>query len=117
MKLGVAVSLHSIISNPDKLKPNIIIYSINKNFEYLNKLALKGVKTSLYPDIRWHRSDIKSISLLVNVLAVNHAKENKSHEAVLFDNRNMLTVDNFSIISIIKKNKRMTHPLSIRILK
>jgi D-alanine transaminase len=102
---------------PDKLKPNIIIYSINKNFEYLNKLALKGVKTSLYPDIRWHRSDIKSISLLGNVLAANHAKENKSHEAVLFDNRNMITEGNSSSIWIIKKNKCITHPLNFRILK
>ena len=102
---------------PDKLKPNIIIYSINKNFEYLNKLALKGVKTSLYPDIRWHRSDIKSISLLGNVLAANHAKENKSHEAILFDNRNMITEGNSSSIWIIKKNKCITHPLNFRILK
>ena len=79
--------------------------------------ALRGVKTSLYPDIRWHRSDIKSISLLGNVLAANHAKENKSHEAVLFDNRNMITEGNSSSIWIIKKNKCITHPLNFRILK
>ena len=99
------------------LKPNIVIYSIIKNFENLNKLAQKGVKTSLYPDVRWHRSDIKSISLLGNVLAANHAKKNKSHEAVLFDNRNMITEGNSSSIWIIKKNKCITHPLNFRILK
>ena len=102
---------------PNKIKPNIVIYSINKNFEYLNKLAKKGVKTSLYPDIRWHRSDIKSISLLGNVLAANHAKKNKSHEAVLFNSRNMITEGNSSSIWIIKKNKCITHPLNFRILK
>ena len=102
---------------PNKLKPNIVIYSINKDFEYLNKLAKKGVKTSLYPDIRWHRSDIKSISLLGNVLAANHAKKNKSHEAVLFNSRNMITEGNSSSIWIIKKNKCITHPLNFRILK
>ena len=101
----------------NNLKPNIVIYSIIKNFEYLNKLAQKGVKTSLYPDIRWQRSDIKSISLLGNVLAANHAKKNKSHEAVLFDNRNMITEGNSSSIWIIKKNKCITHPLNFRILK
>ena len=101
----------------NNLKPNIIIYSIIKNFEYLNKLAKKGVKTSLYPDVRWQRSDIKSISLLGNVLAANHAKKNKSHEAVLFDNRNMITEGNSSSIWIIKKNKCITHPLNFRILK
>ena len=101
----------------NNLKPNIVIYSIIKNFENLNKLAQKGVKTSLYPDVRWHRSDIKSISLLGNVLAANHAKKNKSHEAVLFDNRNMITEGNSSSIWIIKKNKCITHPLNFRILK
>ena len=105
---------HKYLNN---LKPNIVIYSIIKNFENLNKLAQKGVKTSLYPDIRWHRSDIKSISLLGNVLAANHAKKNKSHEAVLFDNRNMITEGNSSSIWIIKKNKCITHPLNFRILK
>ena len=101
----------------NNLKPNIVIYSIIKNFEYLNKLAHKGVKTSLYPDVRWQRSDIKSISLLGNVLAANHAKKNKSYEAVLFDNRNMITEGNSSSIWIIKKNKCITHPLNFRILK
>ena len=101
----------------NNLKANIVIYSIIKNFEYLNKLAKKGVKTSLYPDVRWQRSDIKSISLLGNVLAANHAKKNKSHEAVLFDNRNMITEGNSSSIWIIKKNKCITHPLNFRILK
>ena len=105
---------HKYLNN---LKPNIVIYSIIKNFENLNKLAKKGVKTSLYPDVRWQRSDIKSISLLGNVLAANHAKKNKSHEAVLFDNRNMITEGNSSSIWIIKKNKCITHPLNFRILK
>ena len=105
---------HKYLNN---LKPNIVIYSIIKNFENLNKLAKKGVKTSLYPDVRWQRSDIKSISLLGNVLAANHAKKNKSHEAVLFDSRNMITEGNSSSIWIIKKNKCITHPLNFRILK
>ena len=55
--------------NPREHKYNdklslILLFIQLINFEYLNKLALKGVKTSLYPDIRWHRIDSKSISLL-----------------------------------------------------
>ncbi len=99
------------------LKPNIIIYSLKKDFKKLDKLALKGVKTSLYPDIRWLRSDIKSISLLGNVLAANYAKKNKSHEAVLYDHNNNVTEGNSSSIWMIKKNICYTHPLSYRILK
>ncbi len=99
------------------LKPNIIIYSLKKDFKKLDKLALIGVKTALYPDIRWLRSDIKSISLLGNVMAANFAKKKKSHEAVLYDHNNYVTEGNSSSIWIIKDNVCYTHPLSYKILK
>ena len=99
------------------LKPNIIIYSIPKDFKKINSKAKKGVTTSLYPDIRWLRSDIKSISLLGNSMAANHAKERKNHEAILYDEKNYITEGNSSSIWIIKKNKCITHPLNYRILK
>ena len=73
--------------------------------------------TSLYPDIRWLRSDIKSISLLGNSMAANHAKEKKNHEAILYDEKNYITEGNSSSIWIIKNNKCITHPLNYRILK
>ena len=99
------------------LKPNIIIYSIPKDFKKINSKAKKGVTTSLYPDIRWLRSDIKSISLLGNSMAANHAKEKKNHEAILYDEKNYITEGNSSSIWIIKNNKCITHPLNYRILK
>ena len=102
---------------PKNLKPNIIIYSIPKDFKKINSKAKRGVTTSLYPDIRWLRSDIKSISLLGNSMAANHAKERKNHEAILYDEKNYITEGNSSSIWIIKKNKCITHPLNYRILK
>ena len=102
---------------PKGLKPNIIIYSIPKDFNKINSKAKRGVTTSLYPDIRWLRSDIKSISLLGNSMAANHAKEKKSHEAILYDEKNYITEGNSSSIWIIKNNKCITHPLNYRILK
>mgnify|MGYP001088992127 FL=1 len=102
---------------PKRLKPNIIIYSIPKDFKKINSKAKRGVTTSLYPDIRWLRSDIKSISLLGNSMAANHAKENKNHEAILYDEKNYITEGNSSSIWIIKNNKCITHPLNYRILK
>ena len=100
-----------------KLKPNFIIYSIKKNFKNLDKLAVKGVKTSLYPDIRWLRSDIKSISLLGNVMAANHANKNNCHESILYDHKNNITEGNSSSIWIIKKGVCYTHPITYRILR
>ncbi len=102
---------------PKGLKPNIIIYSIPKDFIKINSKAKKGVTTSLYPDIRWLRSDIKSISLLGNSMAANHAKEKNNHEAILYDEKNYITEGNSSSIWIIKKDKCITHPLNYRILK
>ena len=102
---------------PKGLKPNIIIYSIPKDFKKINSKAKRGVTTSLYPDIRWLRSDIKSISLLGNSMAANHAKEKNNHEAILYDEKNYITEGNSSSIWIIKKNKCITHPLNYRILK
>ena len=102
---------------PKGLKPNIIIYSIPKDFKNINSKAKRGVTTSLYPDIRWLRSDIKSISLLGNSMAANHAKEKKNHEAILYDEKNYITEGNSSSIWIIKNNKCITHPLNYRILK
>ena len=102
---------------PRGLKSNIIIYSIPKDFKKINSKAKRGVTTSLYPDIRWLRSDIKSISLLGNSMAANHAKEKKNHEAILYDEKNYITEGNSSSIWIIKNNKCITHPLNYRILK
>ena len=102
---------------PKGLKPNIIIYSIPKDFKKINSKAKRGVTTSLYPDIRWLRSDIKSISLLGNSMAANHAKEKKNHEAILYDEKNYITEGNSSSIWIIKNYKCITHPLNYRILK
>ena len=42
----------------------------------------QGVKVILVPDNRWARCDIKSISLLPNVLASQRAKEENAEEAI-----------------------------------
>ena len=42
----------------------------------------QGVKVILVPDNRWARCDIKSISLLPNVLASQRAKEQNAEEAI-----------------------------------
>ncbi len=100
----------------DDLKPNIIIYSILKNLKMNDQLSKKGVSVITYPDIRWLRADIKSISLLGNVMAVNKAKDLKCHEAILVDNNNNVTEGNSSSIWIIKGKKCITHPLTEKIL-
>ena len=56
---GVQPRSHAYTMN---LKPTIVIYIIKKNFnDKINKLISKTAIT--YPDLRWKRRDIKSVSL------------------------------------------------------
>ena len=97
------------------LKPTVIIYTIKKNLnENLKKLL--GKKAITYPDLRWKRRDIKSVSLLPNVLAAKAASKKSAYEAILIDN-GIVTEGTASNIWIVKKNKLITHPANSHILK
>ncbi len=50
-----------------------------------------GVKVITIPDIRWHRCDIKSVSLLPNVLGKQQAREAGAFEAWQVDGDGMVT--------------------------
>ncbi len=97
------------------LKPNIIIYTNNKNFNLPNK-NYKGFKAITYPDIRWARPDIKTTSLLANILAATHASNKGAYEAIFFKG-NTITEAAHSNVWVIKKNKIITHPANKEILK
>jgi D-alanine transaminase len=51
----------------------------------------RGVKVITVPDIRWKRRDIKSVSLLPNVLAKQEAVENGAYEAWQVDDHGRVT--------------------------
>ena len=97
------------------LKPNIIIYTNYKNFNLPNK-NYKGFKAITYPDIRWARPDIKTTSLLANILAATYASNKGAYEAIFFKG-NIITEAAHSNVWIIKKNKIITHPANKEILK
>jgi len=51
----------------------------------------KGVNVITVPDIRWQRCDIKSISLLPNILAKQQAREAGAYEAWMVDEEDQIT--------------------------
>tara|TARA_R110002096_G_scaffold22396_1_gene72096 strand:- start:825 stop:1682 length:858 start_codon:yes stop_codon:yes gene_type:complete len=55
------------------------------NFDAVKERAKTGIKVISQPDVRWGRCDIKSISLLPNVLAKQAAREQGGFEALLID--------------------------------
>ncbi len=45
----------------------------------------QGFKAILQPDIRWHRNEIKTTSILANILLIQQARAAESEEAILYD--------------------------------
>ena len=66
---------------PDEDIPPTLYASVS-SFERPVEKQKQGVKVVLVPDNRWTRCDIKSISLLPNVLANQRAKEENAEEAI-----------------------------------
>jgi D-alanine transaminase len=75
----------------------------------------EGVKVILHPDRRWSRCDIKSVSLLPNVLANQAAKEQGAYEAVLV-REGFVTEASHSSVMAVFDGTVVTHPLTNRIL-
>ena len=55
------------------------------------KVVARGVDVITQPDLRWKRCDIKSISLLPNVLAKQRAKQSGAYEAWLVGDDDVVT--------------------------
>ena len=109
---GIQPRDHSYKNN---LIPNLIIYVINKKFNLPNK-NFKGEKAITYKDLRWKRRDIKTVSLLANVLAKNEAVRKNAYEAILID-KGKITEATASNVWIVINNKLFTHPTNTDILK
>ena len=109
---GVQPRDHSYKNN---LVPNIIIYAMNKKFN-LPKKNFKGEKAITYKDLRWKRRDIKTVSLLGNVLAKKEAVRKNAYEAILIE-KGKITEATASNVWIVKNTKLITHPANTDILK
>lgn len=80
------------------------------------KQALKaGFSAITQPDIRWHRCDIKSTSLLPNIMYSQHAKERNVEEVILYRD-NQVTEGATSNVFMIKNGTLFTHPTGVHIL-
>lgn len=85
---GVAPREHMF--NPD-LKPVLVITARPIAADRRAQIIKKGISVVSVPDQRWARCDIKSISLLPNVLARQSARNAKVQEAWQIDMQGMVT--------------------------
>jgi D-alanine transaminase len=78
----------------------------------------RGVKVITLPDLRWKRRDIKSVSLLPNVLAKQAAREAGAFEAWLVDDQGLVTEGASSNAWIVTaKGALVTRPANEDILR
>lgn len=85
---GVARRDHSF---PKNTPLSIVMTARPVDFHAVIKRSEKGVTVATMPDIRWERCDIKSLSLLPNIMAKQAAKEAGAYEAWLVDKDGFVT--------------------------
>ena len=110
---GVAPRNHLF---PSRVRPSLVITVRRAPFPTDRERA-EGVAVLSLPDQRWGRCDIKSISLLANLLAKQQAAEAGCREAWLVDREGRVTEGSASNAYIVDGEGRLvTHPLGPRIL-
>lgn len=76
---------------PKDAAPTVVVTVRRIDQAVLARRAREGVRAITTPDIRWGRCDIKSVSLLPNVLAKQEAREAGAYEAWLVDRDGFVT--------------------------
>lgn len=97
-----------------ELKPTLFVYSSDLVLRNIKQLTI-GEKAILEPDIRWDRCDIKSISLLPNILLTQKAQHQGANEAILYRN-DYITEGASSNVYCVKNQIIYTPALSHQIL-
>ena len=73
------------------VRPSLVVTARQVDPDKSEISARMGINVIAIPDLRWKRVDIKSIALLPNVLARQHAWEHGAYEAWLIDSEGMVT--------------------------
>ena len=113
---GVADRDHPFPDPP--VRPSLIVTAKSIDPAKAQAKADTGIKVITLPDLRWKRPDIKSISLLPNVLAKQEAKTRGAAEAWLVGAEGMITEGAASNAWIIDAYDHViTHPVDRSILQ
>ena len=117
-KLENGYIYYQISRGVDALRSHIYDSSIEvETFGYVVNHAFesKNLKVSLCEDIRWQRCDIKSTSLLGNVMSMNQSKRNHCDEVIMHKDEE-ITEGGASNVFFVIEGKIHTPSLSNKIL-
>jgi D-alanine transaminase len=103
---------------PAGTRPSLVVTARNLDYANAERMAAEGVAVITVPENRWGRVDIKSVSLLPNVLAKQAAREAGAREAWFVDKQGRVTEGSSSNAWIITRDgKAITHQLGHDILR
>jgi D-alanine transaminase len=113
---GVARRDHAFPDRP--VRPALVVTARSNDRAAAEALARKGIAVVTTPDNRWDRVDIKSVSLLPNVLAKQLAKEAGAKEAWFVDEDGRVTEGSSTNAWIVTKDGSLvTRQADHRILR
>ena len=103
---------------PPETPPAVVVTARTLDREKGERTALDGIAVITVPDQRWPRVDIKSVSLLPNVLAKQAAREQGAREAWLVDAKGFVTEGSSSNAWIVTADRKLvTRPADTGILR
>jgi D-alanine transaminase len=103
---------------PPGTRPSVVVTAHGMDVAGSERTAADGIAVITVPDNRWQRVDIKSISLLPNVLAKQAARENGAKEAWFVDRAGHVTEGSSSNAWIVTRGgKVVTRPADNGILR
>jgi D-alanine transaminase len=111
---GVARRDHAFPLQP--VKPSVVVTARALNLAKNEATAARGIKVITTPENRWPRVDIKSVSLLPNVLAKQAAREAGAYEAWYVDSAGYVTEGASSNAWIVSKGRVITRSAESGIL-
>jgi D-alanine transaminase len=100
---------------PEDAKPTIAMFTQAKAIVHA-PAARTGIAVVTVPDQRWARRDIKSLSLLAQVLAKQAAKEAGAQEAWMVEDGFVTEGGSSSAFIVTRENRIIVRPLSQAIL-
>lgn len=99
------------------IPPSLVISARPIDMAARDIKAATGVRVITAPDTRWARCDIKSVSLLANMLAKQKAAESDAFEALFVTRDGVVTECASSTFWIVNaEDQLLTHPLGPEIL-
>jgi D-alanine transaminase len=107
LQISRGVSRRDHAFPPKGTAPSIVVTARNMDLAAAEKMAENGVAVISVPENRWERVDIKSVSLLPNVLAKQTAREQGAREAWFVDPSGRVTEGSSSNAWIVTRDGKV----------